>query len=387
MQIGRSYYNKNGLDRYNLRRQQCGGRDLSDIELRQIQAPRGPLGLMNRMYRYILPETKRALEHWRQSAGQIPDLELRRQALDSISGKAFHCYGGAAYAAANLTEHRTLVSLIVAYQTISDYLDNLCDRSTSMDPADFRLLHQSMLDAVDPAATPVNYYALREEQEDGGYLRSLVQTCQACIRELPAYDAAKPYVQDLAKLYTDLQVYKHIRPELREEALLTWWEEHKHLTPELAWNEFAAATGSTLGVFMLFLAASDTSLTERVAASIHESYFPHVCGLHILLDYLIDQNEDRIGGDLNFCNYYEDTETMLDRITYIVNRARADVATVPASSFHRMIIEGLLALYLSDPKVSEQQDVRLASQRLMKKSPLMRIFFLVNSRWIRKKHL
>jgi tetraprenyl-beta-curcumene synthase len=51
---------------------------------------------------------------------------------------------------------------------------------------------------------------------------------------------------------------------------------------------------------------------------------------------------------------------------------------------HRMVIEGLLALYLSDPKVSEQQEVRSVSKRLMKKSPLTRLFFFVNSRWIRK---
>jgi len=52
--------------------------------------------------------------------------------------------------------------------------------------------------------------------------------------------------------------------------------------------------------------------------------------------------------------------------------------------FHRMIIEGLLAIYLSDPKVSEQQEVRSVSKRLMKGSPLTRLFFFFNSRWIRK---
>ncbi|KAF4325367.1 hypothetical protein G195_000971 [Phytophthora kernoviae 00238/432] len=223
-----------------------------------------------------------------------------------------------------------------------------------------------MLDAVDPEATPVNYYALREEQDDGGYLRNLVTSCQELTRQLPGYASAKPQIQDLAGLYTDLQVYKHIKPELRETALLEWWSEHRHRTPQFRWNEFAAATGSTLGVFMLFLAASDDQLTEEQAASIHTAYFPHVCALHIMLDYLIDQDEDRIGGDLNFCNYYENVETMLDRIAFIVEMARSDVEKIPGSSFHRMIIEGLLAIYLSDPKVSEQQEVRVVSKRLMK---------------------
>ncbi|WDM23643.1 tetraprenyl-beta-curcumene synthase family protein [Paenibacillus polymyxa] len=357
---------------------------MSYVEQGRYQVPRGPIGLMSRMYKHILPETKQELSNWKSKAEQIPDPELRSQALASIADKTFHCVGGAVYAAANMSARQTLIPLIVAYQTISDYLDNLCDRSTSMDPDDFRLLHQAMLDAINPTARPVNYYELRREQEDGGYLTGLVTTCQSCVSRLPGYEAAMPYVQDLARLYTDLQVYKHIKPELREQALLDWWSVHKDRTPELRWNEFAAATGSTLGVFMLFLAASDQHLTDAGAASIHASYFPHVCSLHILLDYLIDQDEDRKGGDLNFCNYYEDTDMMLNRIAYVVNRARADIADVPASSFHRMIIEGLLALYLSDPKVSEQQDVRAVSRRLMKNSPLMRLFFLLNSRWIRR---
>src|SRR5690606_13509984 len=161
-----------------------------------------------------------------------------------------------------------LIPLIVAFQTISDYLDNLCDRSTSMDEGDFRLLHQSMLDAIDPQAELTDYYALREEREDGGYLHRLVLTCQDRIRELPGYHAAQPIVAELVQLYTDLQVYKHIDPSLREAALLSWWELHQSRAPQLKWNEFAAATGSTLGVFMLFLSASDEHLSETSAQKI-----------------------------------------------------------------------------------------------------------------------
>nr|WP_179281143.1 tetraprenyl-beta-curcumene synthase family protein [Paenibacillus sp. XY044] len=350
----------------------------------RYQVPRNPVSLMSRVYKHILPEVRKELDGWRRKAGNIPDPELRKQALASIETKQFHCEGGGIYAAVPLPARLILTKLIVAYQTISDYLDNLCDRSTSMDAEDFRLLHQSMLDAIDPAAEPVNYYALRQEQNDGGYLHGLVTTCQSCIRQLPGYAAAMPFIRDLAGLYTDLQVYKHIKPELREPALLAWWELHRERTPQLQWNEFAAATGSTLGVFMLFLAASDRNLSSTAAASIHASYFPHVCCLHIMLDYLIDQEEDRLGGDLNFCNYYESPEVMLDRIAFIVESARKDVAAIPVPPFHRMIIEGLLAIYLSDPKVSEQQEVRSVSKRLMKGSPLTRLFFFFNSRWIRK---
>lgn len=346
--------------------------------------PREPLRLMSRVYKFILPDVRKQLNGWKETASNIPDPELRKQALASIETKEFHCQGGSVYAAANLEQRHVLIPLIVAFQTISDYLDNLCDRSTSMDPGDFRLLHQSMLDAVNPELEISDYYALRDERDDGGYLISLVNTCRLEISKLPGYSAAQPYITDLVGLYTDLQVYKHIDPSLRETALLDWWEQHKERTPELHWNEFAAATGSTLGVFMLFLASTNPKLDGKSAKVIHNAYFPHVCGLHIMLDYLIDQEEDEIGGDLNFCSYYENKETMLHRIALIVEGARKDVEILPVSSFHVMVIEGLLALYLSDPKVSRQQEIRDISKQLMRNSPLMRVFFFINSRWIRK---
>lgn len=348
------------------------------------RVPQGPFKLMHRVYKYILPDVERELEKLRRLALQIPDPELRTQALDSMDSKKFHCQGGGVYAAANLEHRHVLIPLIVALQTISDYLDNLCDRSTSLDPDDFRLLHRSMLDAVNPEAELQDYYALRTEKDDGGYLHHLVRTCQLQTALLPSYGSVQCHVAELVGLYGDLQVYKHIRKDLRESQLLVWWERHRGDYPNLHWNEFAAATGSTLGMFMLFLAASEDHLSERDAAAMKGIYFPHVCGLHILLDYLIDQEEDHAGGDLNFCNYYDNEGLLVERIGMIVNRAREDVRQLPASRFHRLIIEGLLALYLSDPKVRRQADVRDVSRKLMKNSPLTRLFFLINSIWIRR---
>jgi tetraprenyl-beta-curcumene synthase len=345
--------------------------------------PQNPITLMSRVYRFILPDVRTQLSLWREAAGQIPDPELKSQAIASLTTKQFHCEGGAVYAAANLPQRHVLIPLIVAFQTISDYLDNLCDRSTSLDPRDFRQLHQSMLDAVDPETPIHDYYEYHEETEDGGYLTQLVKQCQAWIKLLPSYELVAIEVKQLVSLYCDLQVYKHIKHDQREQALLDWWDEQKEDYPQLKWNEFAAATGSTLGVFMLFLAATDRNLDETDVKMIREAYFPYVCGLHILLDYLIDQEEDIAGGDLNFCSYYENKDFAVHRIAQIVIKAREQVAFLNAPPFHRMIIEGLIAVYLTDPKVRKQPEVKQMSKQLMKKSPLTRLFFFFNSKWIR----
>lgn len=193
--------------------------------------------LMLRTYREVLPRVRKHLELWQQQAETIPNSELGKQALLSIESKAFHCEGGAIYGLLAQAKIEPTIRFIIAYQTICDYLDNLCDRSTLLDPRDFRTLHQACIHALTPAADCINYYQFRQEQDDGGYLIKLVQTCQDVLIQLPSYRIVAPHLYELA-------------------------------------------------------------------IKVKNSYLPWVQGLHILLDYSIDREEDSIGGDLNFCNYY-----------------------------------------------------------------------------------
>ena len=170
-----------------------------------MQQIRGAFHLMFNVYRHILPEVERELERWRRQAEQIPAPQLRQQALNSIYYKKFHCQGGAVYALLAPQLRATVVRLIVAFQTISDYLDSLCDRSTSMLEADFRQLHRSMIDAVDPSRPLSPYYEFHPEKDDGGYLAMLIGTCREAIARLPNYRTVFPEVARLVQLYTQMQ--------------------------------------------------------------------------------------------------------------------------------------------------------------------------------------
>ena len=50
-----------------------------------------------------------------------------------------------------------------------------------------------------------------------------------------------------------------------------------------------------------------------------------------------------------------------------------------------MVIEGLLAVYLSDPKAEEQPVVRFIARELMRNSPMTRLFFRINALWVRRR--
>ena len=138
------------------------------------QVPSGAGMLMLKTYREVLPRVRRYLELWQQEAETIPNSELCKQALLSIESKAFHCEGGAIYGLLVQDKIEPTIRFIIAYQTICDYLDNLCDRSTSLDPRDFRTLHQACIHALTPDANGIDYYQFREDRDDGGYLIKLV---------------------------------------------------------------------------------------------------------------------------------------------------------------------------------------------------------------------
>lgn len=342
--------------------------------------PKTAIALMTTVYKRIFPEVNKELDYWQKRAEQIPNQELRTQALASISTKRFHCQGGAVYALLAGSNWQEAIRFIVSYQTISDYLDNLCDRSTSMDPDDFRLLHQAMADALIPGNEPKNYYELRNEQADGGYLTDLVQTCQNLLNNLDGYSAIQDKVLALEKLYGDLQVHKHVKISERIPRLTNWFKKERGESTQLSWYEFSAASGSTLGIFCLISYTLGGKMNDQLAKQINRGYFPYMQGLHILLDYYIDQQEDREEGDLNFCSYYPNREEMKDRLLYFIDQVNLHIQYLPDYPFHEMVRQGLVGLYLADPKVRKLSGGKTMTKTLLKASGGKAKFFYRNVR-------
>lgn len=291
------------------------------------------------------------MKRWEETALAALSGKLREQALMSLKDKRFHAQGGSVYMLLAPGFAPQLVKLIVALQTISDYLDNLCDRMGRQEERGLWLLHQAMLDACSPGSVYRDYYAEYPSRGDSGYLRGLVAECQEQVSLLPGYGAAEAEVLALVSLYCHLQTYKHLDVNCRTQRLQDWIKPHLGRFPHLFWWEFAAACGSTLGVFALFQRASCRGMTLAGARQMVEAYFPWICGLHILLDYLIDQGEDEEEGDLNFVSFYPDREECQRRLALFTKEALARADTLPDPFFHRAVVRGLLALYLSDPKV------------------------------------
>lgn len=379
------------------------------------------LAVYPRLLTRLYPLVRRELDGWAQVARDIPDPGLRLQALASIEKKRFHCVGGAVLALGDRARLPGLVRAIVAIQTISDYLDNLCDRAPAAAKwyagsaggaavegyAALMRLHEAVMCAVDPDRPAPRYYDLylpyRQPQApgrspDGGYLGKLVAASREVLKSLPGYcnGPAKSTASRLACLYSELQSIKHLPPHVRDAWMERWFQTRykqapsqeaagflaqpcpeldpaKWLGRDLEWWEFGAATGSTLAIFALICGGGYSSPPAPAPARpdhtrVASAYFPAICGLHILLDYYIDQDEDLAGGDLNFVFHYSSPAEAAGALTGFARWAIASANACGENAWlHRAVVRGLLAMYLSDPKVdaAPNPDVDLTVQSLL----------------------
>ena len=79
-----------------------------------MSVPKMPLTLMSKVYLKVFPVVHQELNYWTQRAQNIPNSELRKQALASIESKTFHCEGGSIMALIAMSKYKEVSKFIVA---------------------------------------------------------------------------------------------------------------------------------------------------------------------------------------------------------------------------------------------------------------------------------
>jgi len=315
----------------------------------------------------VFPLVNRELDIIAGMCTNSKDKILSDLALRSIKKKKFHALGGSVYALYPMAVVDDTIKFIVSFQTISDYLDNLCDSAGIYDERAFRQLHLAMSDAVSLENKTADYYRFYPYKEDNGYLNALVDQCRKQISKLPSYDLIKEPIKKQVKLYSDLQSLKHLGTDTRQKRLQSWAKEYLSDYREISTWEFSAATGSTLNIFLHFASAWDKNLKEEDVRNNELAYFPWINGLHILLDYYIDYAEDIETNELNFTSFYTNQKECERRLMYFVDKSFDACGKLQYPKFHATIVKGLLAMYLSDPKADKGFN-RFTSKSILKNS-------------------
>jgi tetraprenyl-beta-curcumene synthase len=301
----------------------------------------------------------RELQAWRRRARAIPDPLLRRDALESIAHKRDQAYGAALFSV--LPRHRDgrLVRLLVAYQTIWDYLDNVSERCPSREPDE---LHRALRDALDPDAGTSNYYGSASGAPDGGYLHALVKSCQEICGALPGYPLVRPLVlEGVARCAVQTANHDPVQPR-RELALKRWAAIELPAEPALEWFESTAAASAYLPHPLLALAC-EAKLDSTDVARTQEAYFPWVSLAIAMLDSYVDRAEDFRRSEHSYIGYYRDEALALARTCEIVRRAVREVGAL--GTRHAVVVAAMVAMYLSK-RDARAGEMRTANRQLLR---------------------
>jgi tetraprenyl-beta-curcumene synthase len=307
-----------------------------------------------RELRWGLTAVSREVGHWRGLATRIPDPVLRADALMSLADKRYYLDGAALFWTLPSRRDHELLALLVAYQTIANYLDYASERGADQRGGSAGSLMLALVDAIDIDEPLHDYYADHPWTDDGGYLRALVLRCRTACAMLPLYQAARPMLILEARRGIALELCHDPDPRRRDEALTAFAARDFDPVPGASWFELAGAATSLLAVIVLLaLAADETSTADDLHAAL-EVYSPWVGTLSLMLDSYIDQTQDAVTGSWSAIAYYPDAPTAQRRIAEITDRVLRDVTRLRHGRRHTVIVSAMIAMYLtSDSATSE----------------------------------
>lgn len=289
---------------------------------------------------------------WRERAAAIPDERLRADALHAIDNKRGHTDGAALFWTLPTRRDLGLLRLLVAFEVIYDYLDNVSERGASAGVDNSQHLFTALVDALDPDVAPSDYYRFHPWSDDGGYLRSLVDACRAGCLGLPGFEAVRPFIQLEASRLPVLAINHELNAEQRQTALRLWAHEQFGLDHGLHWWELTAAASQSVVTFTLLALAADPHTTHADAAATHAAYFPWFAYAVTMLDAYVDQDEDERSGAHSYIGYYPSKQAAVARLSESVERSAERLLELPHGRRHAVMLGCMVAMYLSKDSAS-----------------------------------
>lgn len=294
-----------------------------------------------------LPAVSAEIRRWRQRALEIPNPRVRADALSALSNKRTHADGAALFWILPRRRNRDLLGLLVSYELIWDFLDNLSERAAAAGQVDGRQLHLAIVEAIDPSCPISDYHRDCPWREDGGYLHALVESCRRRCVGLPSYSSVQAMAVANAERAQVLAVNHDPNAARRDASLQRWVEEHCPNRSDFCWWELSGAASAPLTIHALLALAAEKDCRTAEVEAVQNAYFPWLSAATTMLDSYVDQAEDRENGDHSYIGHYPSKEIAARSVGRLVSRAALAMRDLPRGPKHSIIAAGMAAMYLS----------------------------------------
>jgi tetraprenyl-beta-curcumene synthase len=302
-----------------------------------------------------LRSVSRELSAWQRLARAIPDVPIREDALGALVRKRTHVDGAALFSILPRRRNPCLLGLLVAYEIVLDFLDNVNEREAS--PANGRQLHIALIEALNPDRGISEHYRHHLCRDDGGYLRALVEACREGCALLPGYPQVRGVLLREATRALVLGINHELDPLGRDEELRRWARQECAGYLDASWFELSSAASASLTVHALLALAAESVGGEHEVAAVHAAYFPWLSAASTMLDSYVDRAEDTVIGNHAYIEHYPTDEAGLRRVRELVGRSTWEARQLRNGHRHAVIAAAMVAMYLS------KDSARAASMR------------------------
>jgi tetraprenyl-beta-curcumene synthase len=307
----------------------------------------------------------REIRLWRLRALQIPDAQIREDALAALDHKRTHAHGAALFWTLPRRRNPHLLRLLIAYELIWDFLDNLSERAAALGQTDGRDLHRAITEAIDPTSPISNYYRQLPWREDGGYLRALVEACRQRCLLLPSYSTVRTLMLEDACLAQVLALNHHPNAGVRDAELQSWVSRHFPEASDMPWWELSGAASAPLTIHVLLALAAEPDCSVREVIEVHQVYFPCLSATTTMLDSFVDQADDVANGNHSYVGHYPDGTDVVQSVQRLVRQSMQQVGSLKRGAKHAIIAAAMISMYLSKSS-SGQRHSRLRARRLVR---------------------
>jgi tetraprenyl-beta-curcumene synthase len=321
------------------------------------------------------------VSHWLTLAQAIPDDELREDALEAIERKRANIDGAALFSTLPDARSNSLLRLLVAYEILADFLDCTSERGAHIGTRNGLQLHRALVEALDPQLAISDYYRFHPWRTDGGYVRTLVETCRALCSQLPSYEVAKPHLARATRLTQVLALNHEPEPGRRDVLLGQWAKEHFPGESELTWFECTGGASAWLTVLALLAVAADRHSAQAHAQATFDVYLPWISLTGTMLDSYGDQGVDEANLDHSYIAHYPNSAVAVYRIGAIVRRSLCEAESLPRGERHLALTSCMIAMYLSKDSVRTSAARAHTHALLQSAGPLTRLLVPVLRLW------
>jgi tetraprenyl-beta-curcumene synthase len=287
------------------------------------------------------------IRQWRAAAERIPDPRIRADALDVLTHKRGNTDGAALFWTLVPRRDPGLLRLLVAHELIWDFLDSVSERGAAAGEHNGRHLHLAIVESLDPERPLSDYYRYHPWHDDGGYLRTLVETCREGLRRLPSYPLVRPIAVREATRALVQGLNHEPNAARRDRALRAWAAREYPGDHAVTWFELTAAASASLVVHVMLTLAADLRCSERAIADTYAVYFPWVSLATVMLDSYVDQAEDAASGSHSYFTHYASDEQAIERLRESIVQSARRALRLPNGERHAVLVACMIAMYLS----------------------------------------